>query len=159
MNKLYNVSTILSVVILISSCVPPVKPQKASLELQAFQSKEFETSKKTAFASVLSVFQDLGYIIGSADLETGFISAKSPTKRTNLFLPPIDLMEDTKATAFIEEIRKNVTKVRLNFVNSTEESTRSGQISRNEVPVEDPQTYQNAFSKIQEGIFIRESTK
>ncbi len=48
---------------------------------------------------------------------------------------------------------------RLNFVNSTEESTRSGQISRDEVPVEDPQVYQNAFSKIQEGIFIRESTK
>jgi len=152
MNKLYKVSIVLSVIILISSCIP-VKPKKTSLELQAIQSREFETNKKTAFASVISVFQDIGYIIGSADLETGFISAKSPTKTSDEFI-----VEDTKATAFIEEIRKNVTKVRLNFVNSVEQPI-GVQISKNEVPVEDPQTYQNAFSKIQEGIFIRESTK
>jgi len=158
MNKLCKISIVLFVIILINSCIP-VKPQKTSLELQAIQSREFETSKKTAFASVLSVFQDLGYIIGSADLETGFISAKSPTKKSNAMFNLINIMKDTKATAFIEERQQNITKVRLNFVNSTEKSRRSGQGSRNEVPIEDAQTYQNAFSKIQEGIFIRESMK
>ncbi len=38
-------------------------PQKSSLEIQVMQKKEFETSRKNAFASVSSVFQDLGYVI------------------------------------------------------------------------------------------------
>lgn len=58
-------------------CAVQQKSTKTSLELQAIQAKEFETTKKIAFASVLSVFQDLGYIIGSADFDTGFITAKS----------------------------------------------------------------------------------
>lgn len=60
-------------------------PQQTSLELQAFQKKQFETSKKIAFASVMSVFQDIGYTIKQANAETGFIQASSPTKNVVFF--------------------------------------------------------------------------
>jgi hypothetical protein len=46
-------------------------PAPTPLQIQAFQSHEFETQKRVAFGSVLSVFQDLGYIVQSADIETG----------------------------------------------------------------------------------------
>ena len=68
---------ILAGITLCSGCVAP-RPQLTSLEIQSIQSREFETAKPTAFAAVLSVFQDLGYIVESADKETGFITAKSP---------------------------------------------------------------------------------
>ena len=138
----------------ILSCVA-VKPQKTSLELQAIQAREFETNKKTAFASVLSVFQDLGYVINSAEFETGFITAQSPTKSG--FVPFVgNVIKQTKATAFIEELMPGKAKVRLNFVESQETSSGYGMKSSNDKPVEDSQIYQNAFTKIREYIFIRQ---
>ena len=154
--KKIHVIIILSL-IMISGCVATVQPEKTSLEIQAIQAKQFETTKKIAFASVLSVFQDLGYIIGSADLETGFITAKSPTKSGFGFF--VNVMENTKATAFIEELKPNDAKVRLNFVASKETSGMYGDKTAKDTPLLDPQLYQNAFSKIQEAIFIRSSTK
>ena len=56
-------------------------PEKSSLELQAFQKREFNTSKQTAFASAVSVFQDLGYTIRAADVQTGLIQAQSPKSK------------------------------------------------------------------------------
>lgn len=132
-------------------------PTKTSLEIQAFQAKEFETAKKIAFASTLSVFQDLGYIIISSDMETGFITAKSPTQSINTLLRYV--MIDTKATAFIEEFQPGKTKIRLNFVNAHESSYRNGSKQIQETPVEDASIYSNAFAKIQEAIFIRSAVK
>ena len=36
-------------------------PQKTSLEIQSFQSKQFEADKKTAFNSTMSVFRGCGF--------------------------------------------------------------------------------------------------
>ena len=146
----------IALLILIASCLngcATTKPQKTSLELQAMQAKEFNTEKKVAFQSTLSVFQDLGYVIQQADLETGFITAKSPT--TNTMVPFVGMsMNDTKATAFVEQLGAK-SKVRLNFVASHETSNAYGMKSSQDTPVEDPLIYQNAFVKIQEAIFIR----
>ena len=138
----------------ISGCVmSPDRPQLSSLQLQVIQSRDFETSKKLAFASVMSVFQDLGYIIESANLDTGFITAKSPTRSVFEFRGVA--MRTTKATAFVEEIQEGTIKVRLNFVDSVETSSQQGAKNLNEAPVENPQIYQNAFTRIQEAVFIR----
>ena len=53
------------------------RPQLTPLEVQSLQKRDLETNKEIAFASVVSVFQDLGYTIVSADKETGFITAES----------------------------------------------------------------------------------
>jgi hypothetical protein len=126
--------------------------KKSGLELQAFQKKEFACSKKTAFAATVSVFQDLGYIVKSASLETGLISAASPTKNI-VFMG--SYMSNTEATAFVEEFSPAKTSIRLNFVNVAESSSGYGMKSRSDIPVETATPYDNAFGKIQEAIFVR----
>ena len=146
----------LGIAILLAGCqMPPPQSTKSALELQANQSKEFETTKKVAFAATLSVLQDQGYIIGSASLETGLISGKSPTKSE--FKVFFTEMTDVKVTAFVEEITPNRTKVRLNFVSSASRSGAYGHRDDREYALEDPQMYQETFTKIQQGIFIRKN--
>ncbi len=147
---------VMVVLVFLTGCVASTGPTKTSIQLQAFQSKEFETTKKIAFASTMSVFQDLGYTIGTADLETGFITAKSPTKQS--FVPFVgQKMEDVKATAFVEAMGGKISKIRLNFVNSTQTSSGYGMKGENEKPIEDPKVYQETFTKIAKAIFVRES--
>jgi len=147
-----------------AGCGSAPPPQKTSLEIQAFQKKQFETSKKIAFSSVVSVLQDLGYIIKTADLETGLITGSSPTTTTSeggfLFFSSSDnKMENTAVTAFVEEFGANRASVRLNFVGVNEISTDSGMKARTDEPILDAKVYQDSFSKIQEAIFIREGFK
>jgi ankyrin repeat protein len=123
---------------------------KSSMKLLAMKSREFESNKKVTFASVLSVMQDLNYIINSTDIETGFIIAKSPTTTTRR--PSGSIMNYTTATAVVEELKPETTRVRLNFLETYEYTFGK---DRYDYPVEDPETYQNTFSKIQEGIFLR----
>jgi len=151
-----KVFTIL-LLVFIAGCATEYQPTKTGLELQSFQKREFETAKKTAFASVLSVFQDLGYIVDSADFNTGFITAKSPTQNSLGFA--VNIMRDTKATAFIEELRPNNTSIRLNFVKTKELSGAYGAKQVQDTPIEDPKFYEDVFAKIQQAIFVRSGTQ
>jgi hypothetical protein len=155
---------ILTVVLcgLLTGCAGNVKPQKTALELQAIQAKTFETDKKTAFNSTLSVFQDLGYIINSASLETGFITAESPNKidqsTSAIFAQALaGVKSENKAvvTASIEELNDTKSRIRLNFVNKMKLSGSYGQNSNEDTPIHDSQIYDGAFEKISEAIFIR----
>ena len=156
MKKIAFISFIFSIFIF-ASCATNYRSSKTSLELQSIQAKEFEANKDVTFAATMSVFQDLGYSISSAEINTGLISAKSPTNHSNWN------NDDTytEATAFIEYFpTKKVTKVRLNFLSVRSffapfTTTRS----RTDDVIDDLMIYQNAFSKIQEGIFIRTGTK
>jgi len=144
-----------SLAIVLGGCAEP--PQsRTPLELQSIQAKEFETDKKIAFAATLSVFQDLGYIVNSASLDTGLISSQSPTKQS--FVPFVgQVMRDTKATAFVEQVAANRTRVRLNFVDSQHTSSGYGMRGQRDTAIETPEVYQNAFTRIQQGIFLRKN--
>ena len=139
------------------------------LEIQSIQTREYEAPPKITFASVVSVFQDLGYTIKGANLNTGFINAESATQNSMsgadadvLFdvlgilgdTPPTQWVEQTVATAFIEEIRDR-TRVRLNFVTTRQSSSAQGQSSRRDTPILDVRIYTNAFERIENAIFIR----
>src|SRR5438445_196642 len=65
-------------------------PVLTPMELQALQSREFQTTKDQVFPSVMSVFQDLGYQIGNADVTTGFITAGSANKNKTGFFAAMD---------------------------------------------------------------------
>ena len=140
----------------ISGCVTGGAPEKSSLELQAFQRREFATTKQIAFAATVSVFQDLGYIIKAADVQSGLITASSPTKNLLFFGSH---MSNTEANAFVEEIASKRTFVRINFVETTEGSSDNGQKTKSDKPIQDPKIYEAAFNKIQEAIFIRTNTQ
>lgn len=147
---------LLLLLISVTACVPVpdvYRTNKTSLELQAIQTRVFDTTKTVTFAAVLSVFQDLGYIVTAADIVTGFITAKSPTQNETGFGKVI--MKDSRSTAFIEEFVPGKTKVRLTFVSTEEWSRGIGQKFLQENLIDDPLIYNNAFTKIQEGIFIR----
>jgi hypothetical protein len=142
------------IALIFNGCMPKnYTPTKTSLQLQAFQAKEFETSKKIAFAATLSVFQDLGYVMESGDFETGLITAKSPTQSGQVWGG--STQKFTKATGFVETIREKVARIRLNFVEITKASSAYGMQQGVDVPIEEPKLYQEVFEKIEKAIFVR----
>lgn len=133
------------------------KHELTPLELQSIQSKEFEADKTTVFDAVMIVVQDQGYIVQSADLTTGFITAYSPTEnKTGFFeaLGGVTSSGNTRMTAFIMRMPGKMTRVRLNFLNSKNSSSSYGQQSQTDKPILDPAVYTNAWDKIDEEIFI-----
>lgn len=141
--------------VLSSGCVTPT-PTLTPLELQALQSREFESTKEVVFPSIVSVFQDLGYTITNADLPTGLISAEGASKSNASvsWLLGVSRVQQTKATAFIEQIGTN-TKVRLNFVEVVKTSFSHGQTDRHDRPLLDAKVYENAFDRIANAVFVR----
>lgn len=151
----------MTVALALSGCATAPRQAPTSLQIQSFQSKEFEANKNIVFGSVLSVFQDLGYIVQSADKDTGFITAASPSQNKTGFwqaMAGVTSSGDTKATAFIEEIRPGYARVRLNFVNSVMSSSSYGQAQKLDEPILDPKIYQVAFDKVDEAIFVRKGS-
>lgn len=137
------------------------QPQMTSMELQALQSHEFETTKEVLFASVVSVFQDLGYQLENADMPSGFITASSANKNKTNFWEAMSYQRasgNTRATAFVESMPNGNARVRLNFLNSKTSSSMYGQGSKSDKPILDPQTYKIAWDKIDEAIFVRKAT-
>ncbi|MHA0320334.1 hypothetical protein ACXY7D_18800 [Sphingomonas melonis] len=138
------------------------KPELTSMEIQALQSHEYETTKEVLFASVVSVFQDLGYQLANADMGSGFITASSPMKNKTSFWDAMAKQEgsgNTKVTAFVEQMPGGSARVRLNFVNTKTTSGMWGRGSSEDKPVLDPQTYKIAWDKIDEAVFTRTATK
>lgn len=129
-------------------------PQKTSLEIQAIQTSEFETAYDVAFASVMSVFQDQGYIIKAADKSTGLITADSPTTQ-GMVLFVGQVMKHREASAFVELTPAKKVRVRLNFVDAEESSSGYGMRGAKSTPVMDPVVYQQTFESIQKAIFVR----
>lgn len=137
------------------------EPTLTGLALQSLQSRDFEAQMPVVFASTLSVLQDTGYIVESADRETGFITAKSPSGSNvsyDLFWGLGKRHKTTRVTAFVEPLGGDMSKVRLNFVAINENSNMYG-TSREDTPLEDAKIYQNVFEKIEETIFIRLATQ
>jgi len=143
----------------LSSCasVEDARPQMTPLELQAIQSREFKAPKDMAFNAVMTVVQDLGYIVQTADLPTGFITAVSPTRETTnvlQILADVEAHSNTALTASVLPMPNGMTRVRLNLVNNRTASGRQGQVRRDDQPVLDPAVYQRAWDKIDEALFV-----
>ena len=126
------------------------------LEIQSMQSRSYDHPKDVVFPSVMSVFQDLGYSINSADMATGLITAESTaaSDKAMKFWLGIAEVTQTTADAFIEEINGK-TKVRINFINMVKQSSSWGQDDRQDKQILDPAPYQNAFEKVENAIFVR----
>lgn len=132
---------------------PPLTP----LQLQSLQAREFETSKDNLFNAVMTVVQDLGYQVQSADLQTGFITAVSATEqKTNFFeaLGGGSSTANTRMTAFVQNLPNGMAKVRLNFLISKTSQSLYGQSNQKDKPVLDASVYNNAWDKIDESLFL-----
>ena len=146
---------IVSLVLGLAACASS-GPQMTPLEIQSMQTRSFEHPKEIVFRSVISVFQDLGYTLQDADLETGLITAESAADSNRWFqaFTGSSKVQQTRATAFIEQIRDS-SRVRLNFVEVEKTSSSWGRDDRNDTPILLVEPYQNAFERIETAVFMR----
>ena len=144
--------------VFLTGCVTQGPLTMTPLEIQIMQTREYEHRKDIVFPSVISVFQDLGYTVASADKDTGLITAYSASSSdaASKFWLGITDVSQTKATAFVEEIG-SITKVRFNFVNTNKKSSYYGQSDQQDTPVLEATIYQNAFERVENAIFVRSS--
>lgn len=71
----------INICLLLSSCAtkPKEEPLLNPLQLQAMQTNDFKVSKRDALNAVVTVFQNEGYTVEAANLDTGFVTARSAT--------------------------------------------------------------------------------
>jgi hypothetical protein len=163
--KTYSSMLIIAAIALLGGCASAPPAPKSGIELQAYQAKEFETSKRTAFSAVMSVFQDLGFIIDDGDFDTGLITATGPSHRDEMgmsdLLAQLFAGADTRgsthrrATAFVEQMPSGRVRIRLNFVDNMAAFQGAVQQSR---PLQDAAFYQATFELIDKAIFVRSAT-
>ena len=158
MYKITLIAIVFLNMMILTACQMPQQKQSLPLEIQAIQQRQFETTKRIAFGSVVSVLQDLGYIIGSADFDTGLITGNSPTTdnvASYVFLG-LSRNSTTKVTAFIEEVVEgSLVSIRLNFVVNEATSSAYGQTTSSDRPILEQDVYIQTFEKIENAIFVR----
>lgn len=158
MKKILMTVALASTVILASPVEAKKPPALTPMELQALQSREYQTSKDQVFSAVVSVFQDLGYQISAADVGSGFITAGSATKNKTGFFEALGGVRSSGAsrvTAFIETMPSGLTRARLNFMNTKNSSSMYGSSSAKDTPILEPKTYQIAFEHVEQALFER----
>lgn len=149
------------------SCITVGTPtQPVPLQNPVVQTQEFQADKMVTMNSVMSVLQDLGYVLKTADKEVGLITASSPARRPGKLLSPslivngepIVTTTQAHATAVIEEARPGVIAVRLNFVVSAHSEGQNVSSTRDD-QVLDAETYRMVFDKIREAISVRTTAR
>jgi hypothetical protein len=128
------------------------QPELTSLQKQELETREFETAKRPTFNGCVSVLQDLGYIIDTADFDTGVISAHGESHTT--FFPPGE--SQSKVSIFVQEWGAGKAKVRATFV---EHSTSHGQYGSSETDetVYDSVVYRNFFDELGKALFVNQA--
>ncbi len=168
--------------VIIAGCMT-IEPQRelTPLELQTLQTREFQVAHSATYAATLSVFQDLGYVVQSADRETGFITARGSYKvkrEDNFFgrlqdsgLLSLSGIEESFAiaTAHVESITPERTRVRVNIVARVREefdvmddrrsSSSHAEFKNSEFMLTDADPYQKFFERLDQAIFIRQNSR
>jgi hypothetical protein len=163
--KTYSSMLLIAVILLLATgCASAPPAAKSGVELQAYQAREFETSKRAAFSATMSVFQDLGFIIDDGDFDTGLITATGPMRREQMdagdlfaqLFAGVDtrIATQRRATAFVEKMPSGMVRIRLNFV----DNMAMVQGTPHSAAVEDPAFYQATFEQIDKAIFVRSAT-
>ena len=132
-------------------------PQPTGLALQQIQARDLETTTDIAFPAVMTVLQDSGYRISTADKATGLIVAEGSSKKIttyNIWWGLGSKKRVPTVSAFIEQRGPQLTRVRLSFVTSMRKSRNA---FSDEDPVTDPAVYKGAFEQIEKEIFLRNS--
>ena len=145
LNKFIRIASLITGVVGLFGCSTTATfSERLSLEIQEFQTKSFEIDKKTAFSATISVFQDLGFIINSANYEIGFITA--------------DNIEMQIATASFEEF-ENTIKIRFNFKIKPKVNNNLFPIASDINLIDERRIYDRFFDKVGETIFIKSANR
>jgi hypothetical protein len=153
------IATFVACVVLIAPAAAKNEPVISNLALQQMQARDYEVGKAVSFPSVMTVLQDSGYRIESADKDTGLITgvASTTSKTTYNFFWGMGKKKRTPIVSAFVEDRGQGSRIRLNFVLATTKSRIYGVNSSDEVPVTDPAPYRDAFERIEKEIFVRQA--
>jgi hypothetical protein len=149
------VFAILLATVAVTPAAAEKKPQVSGLELQQIQARDMETTIDVAFPAVMTVLQDAGYRIQSADKSTGLIVAEGSSNKVmtyNILYGFGQKKRVPTVSAFIESRGPQFTRVRLSFVMSLRKSRNA---FSDEDPITDPAVYRQAFEQIEKEIFTR----
>lgn len=139
------------------------EPSMTQLQIREFQTRVYDTKDtKMVMKAMINVLQDDEYIVKSADLNLGLLSATKEVDVENLrkaFFAKLLAGEHadweknviTEASANISEFGEQ-TKVRINFREKIMSS--KGAVQKVEA-ITNPDAYQEFFSKVDKGIFVQ----
>jgi hypothetical protein len=159
MKKLVLAAGIIGVLLTNSPAIAKKQPEISGLALQQMQSRDYEAGKSLSFPSVMTILQDSGYRILSADKDTGLITATASTKSKTTWVPFVGFGKTKKTpvvSAFIED-RGRGSRVRMNFILAKSKKGSYGMGWDDEEPILDPQVYRDAFERIDKEIFTRQA--
>ena len=160
--KIKAVSIFITSLIILGCTTTPATPPKTQLEIREFQTRDYDTSDvKMVMKSLLNVLQDDGYIVGTASMELGLLSASKEVNIENKGEAVIMTILGGQHARWTKQSRLlcsgnvtemgKVTKVRVNFQLKTFDN-KGAMIDVK--TIEDPQFYQEFFAKVDKGIFI-----
>jgi esterase/lipase superfamily enzyme len=156
---------ILSSAILLYGCAS--QPQLNPLQIQAMQTQEFGVTKRQAYNATVTVLQNKGYEIKSANFDTGIVTARSPTN-SKMFMGG----SYNTISAYVTSTRKsgkNISQIRISDMLTRELpetdtsllvgsfiSTRRN-INTKDEQVLDPEFYKEIFNEIRQQLFVADS--
>ncbi len=109
-------------------------PTEAQTKMRAIQSRTFEVADKlVALRGVMAVLQDLGFVIERANEELGLVTGAK-------FAEP-NFLDVVAITVTVRPQEGGKFLVRVNAI-------------YNNVPVEDPEVYQNFFAALERSLFV-----
>ena len=132
-----------ALVVGLSACAAPepspqlLAPTEAQTKLRSIQSRTFEVADKlVALRGVMGVLQDLGFVIERANEELGLVTGAK-------FAEP-NYLDVVAITVTVRPQEGGKFLVRVNAI-------------YNNVPVDDPEVYQNFFATLERSLFIERS--
>lgn len=165
MNKIFSICLLISIALLSGCQSIDDNAPRSNIDLQAMQTRTVDCQYSVAFASVVSVFQDLGFTIQSADINTGLICAQSttelqsPNSFESMFSSATAIMRNTSGTAHVESFGERSTSIRMSFVSYRKSTYAYGTALEDSKQVTDAEFYRDFFEKIDKAIFIRNNIK
>lgn len=134
-----------------------IDPQISAVELEALQTREYEADYTQAFAATIGAFQSYGYVVQSADRETGLVIAKTTSDAGINYMTGLTRVEYDKATAFLEQVAPGRVKIRVSIVKYVSAKSAYGGGGEKEAMRTRPEVYQNIFGKIDQALFLKKN--
>jgi len=151
--------------ILLSGCAS--QPQLNPLQIQTMQTQEFSVTKRQAYDATVTVLQNKGYEIKSANFDTGIVTAQSPT-----ISKAFRGRSHNTISAYVTNTRKSgkkVSRIRISnmltreipetdtsFLIGSFVSTKRN-INTKDEQVLDPEFYKEVFNEIRQQLFVADS--
>jgi hypothetical protein len=129
-----------SLLLLLMACAAPqpgpelLAPTEAQMKLRSYQSRTLDVAdRQLALRAVISVLQDLGFVIERANDALGLVTGAK-------FAEP-NYSDVVGATVTVRQQGEGKMLVRINAI-------------YNNRPVEDPKVYQNFFAALERSLFV-----